>query len=277
MRIACVTSVGGTAHAALTRSRGHARVFAPMSAAIYVVAGHEIIWLCADDVAHARAVLCTAMPGARPVNGATVVLDVEHVAPWRSAPGPRTRMEAAAMVAGARRLRGRFDSFGAPQGFGCLSANAQASFPVGGGAARARALARACSAGDAEASAAAALLLVGLGPGLTPSGDDFTGAAFFARTLLARAAYGDAGEWRAAAAVVMRAAPSLTHPISVALLGDLLDGSAPAPLHDLAYALANEAPASVADDAARRLARIGHTSGWDMLAGFVAGCGGVLG
>jgi hypothetical protein len=52
------------------------------------------------------------------------------------------------------------------------------------------------------------------------------------------------------------------------LLGDLLDGDAYAPLHDLAAALARD-DAGAALDAAVRLTRIGHSSGWDMLTGFL--------
>jgi hypothetical protein len=70
---------------------------------------------------------------------------------------------------------------------------------------------------------------------------------------------------------VLEAAPALTHPISVALLSDMLHGLGYAPLHELASALAIGAPLPAALEAARRLTRIGHCSGWDMLAGFVAG------
>jgi hypothetical protein len=275
--MARVTSVGFTAHAALTRTGGRARVYAPLGSSIYMTAGDDMIWVGTHGPRHARAVLCAGLPDGLGLAGATVVLDVEHIAPWRPVPGPRTREEGAAMVAGARQLGGRLHSVGAPQGFARLWVGAEPAFPLDVSGARARALAEACVAGDAKASAAAALALVGLGEGLTPSGDDFAGAAFFARSLLARAGDGNVEHWRAAAGLVRRAAPALTHPISVAVLGDLLDGSAPAPLHDLAHALATDAPVAIADDAARRVADIGHTSGWDMLAGFIAGCAGLRG
>ena len=72
---------------------------------------------------------------------------------------------------------------------------------------------------------------------------------------------------------MLAAAPAQTHPISVALLGDLAAGVGHAPLHDLLAALAADRHAD-AVDAARRLVRLGHTSGWDMLAGLVAGLSG---
>ena len=119
----------------------------------------------------------------------------------------------------------------------------------------------------------AATALLGLGPGLTPSGDDYVGGAFFAR---ARVAGGDArAHWARAAAAVRAHAPGRTHPISAALLGDLLDGDGPAPLHDLVGALARGAPVAAALAAARRLVRLGHSSGWDMLAGFIGGISGI--
>src|SRR5207247_2370326 len=139
-----------------------------------------------------------------------------------------------------------------------------------GAGARADTLARACAADDPARSAEAATALLGLGPGLTPAGDDFTGGAFFARALLARAGIVDAAAWQAGASAVRTAAARLTHPIGAALLGDLLAGEGWAPLHDLAAALArDDEPAAL--DAAGRLTRLGHSSGWDLLAGFVAG------
>src|SRR5438874_581081 len=76
-----------------------------------------------------------------------------------------------------------------------------------------------------------------------------------------------------AARALRRGAARLTHPIGAALLGDLLVGEGWAALHDLAAALArDDEPAAL--EAARRLTRLGHSSGWDLLAGFVAGARG---
>lgn len=280
MHIAHVTAAGLIAHAALVRAAGTATVYAPLSASIYMTAGDDLIWLGpAASALHARAVLCAearALTARSPRAGDTIVLDVGRIEPWRPPPGPRTGSEAAAMVAGAGRLGAGLHSIGMPDGFARLWTGAAPSFPLVECGGRARALAEACVGDDAEAAATASVALLGLGGGLTPSGDDFVGAAFFARVLLAQAGAADADHWRDAAARVRAAAPARTHPISVALLGDLLDGCAYGPLHDLAHVLATRAPAAAAD-AARRLVGIGHTSGWDMLAGFVAGCGGLRG
>ena len=163
-----------------------------------------------------------------------------------------------------------------PDGFGALLAERTPPFPLDTAVGRARELASACGADDPAAAAAVATELLGLGPGLTPSGDDYVGGVFFARALLARAGACDGLAWRAAAALVLDGARGRTHPISIALLSDMLDGQAHAPLHDLARALAAGAPRDVALGAARRVVGIGHSSGWDMLAGFVSGVAGTL-
>ena len=145
--------------------------------------------------------------------------------------------------------------------------------PLEAAGARADALATACIADDPARAVGAARALVGLGPGLTPAGDDLTGGAFFARALLARAGIIDAAAWGEAAAAVRTAATRLTHPIGVALLGDLLAGEGWAPLHELATALAQEDDGA-ALHAAARLTSLGHSSGWDLLAGFIIGARG---
>jgi hypothetical protein len=161
-----------------------------------------------------------------------------------------------------------------PPGFGALLAGMPLVFPLERAAVAARALAEACVADDADAAVTAAAELVGLGPGLTPAGDDFVGGAFFARARLTPPGASPA-RWARAAAAVVDAARERTHPISHALLADLASGHGHAPLHDLANALAAGAPLAQTLDAALRVTRIGHSSGWDMLAGFLtalAGC-----
>ena len=60
---------------------------------------------------------------------------------------------------------------------------------------------------------------------LTPSGDDFVGTALFARRPAVRCRRADAEGWRRTVDTVLAAAPARTHPLSVALLGDLAPGS----------------------------------------------------
>ncbi|MBI2159997.1 MAG: DUF2877 domain-containing protein [Candidatus Rokubacteria bacterium] len=264
-----LTALGWKAAAALAHTGGAACVLAALSESVYLTAGDEIVWLGrAGAPMHPRAMLTAA-----PLSAATGWIEIGRgtTRPWRPPAVSCDAGTARALGAGCRGLVAALAAIGRPDGFGALLADLTPPFPLDAAAGRARALASACAAGDPTAVAAAATELLGLGAGLTPSGDDYVGGAFFARALLARAGACDGAAWGAAGARVLERARERTHPISVALLGDMLDGQAHAPLHDLARALAAGAPRDVALRAVRRLVRIGHSSGWDMLAGFVAG------
>ena len=269
-----LTALGWKAALALGRTQGVARVLAVLSESVYLTAGDEIVWLGhASTPMHPRAMLAAApLPAAR----GAIEIDRGAARPWTPPAGPCGAGTARALTAGCRDLVAALAEIGRPDGFGALLAGIAPAFPLDRATSRARELASACAADDPAAAARVATELLGLGPGLTPSGDDYVGGAFFARALLARAGACDGVAWRAAAALVLDGARGRTHPISIALLDDMLDGQAHAPLHDLARALAAGAPRDVALGAARRVVEIGHSSGWDMLAGFVAGVAGTL-
>jgi hypothetical protein len=107
-------------------------------------------------------------------------------------------------------------------------------------------------------SANAVAGLIGLGPGLTPSGDDFLMGALALLGALKKT------ETHAALAQpVADAAPALTSPLSACFLRAAAAGHVGESLYDaVASVLSGNVDAAVA--AAHR---IGHTSGWDMLAG----------
>jgi hypothetical protein len=132
-------------------------------------------------------------------------------------------------------------------------------------------LAAACRADDAAAALEAARPLLGLGHGLTPAGDDLVGGVFFARALLARARLIDPDAWHRATAALVVAARAATHPVSAALLEDLVALDSHEVLRALARSLIDERPAA-AVDAARDVVRLGNSSGWEILAGFLLGC-----
>ena len=103
--------------------------------------------------------------------------------------------------------------------------------------------------------------LIGLGPGLTPSGDDLLGGALVALHLLGRP---DLAEvlWHG----ISGAVETGTNAISRAHLAAAARGLGGAALH----AILNDLLTGKRDVLAARLAavdRIGHTSGWDALAG----------
>jgi hypothetical protein len=268
-------TVGFKAHAALGRAAGAARVHASLSDSLYLDVGHEIVWVGREGASlHPRGVFVRAVPLGCAV-GSGITVDVSAARSWtppRDAPLPDAPR---VVAAGGRRLLATLDALGAPRGFGALLAGPVPEFPVDRLVPRARALADACRRDDALGAADAAQGLLGAGPGLTPAGDDLVGGAFFARGALAPPGE-SASRWRAAAAAVRERARGATHPIGFALLTDLLEGHGWAPLHDLLVALSAASPQE-ALAAARRLVALGHSSGWDLLAGFLAGALGGLG
>jgi hypothetical protein len=117
--------------------------------------------------------------------------------------------------------------------------------------------------GDERESEAVSNLrpLLGLGPGLTPSGDDFLGGAMVALTCLGMNPLRER-IWATLAPV----AATHTNDVSRAHLAAAAEGYGSAPLHNLIDAIvAGDADAMPQRIAA--LAAIGHTSGWDAMAG----------
>jgi hypothetical protein len=116
-------------------------------------------------------------------------------------------------------------------------------------------------AGNALASEAAQL--IGLGPGLTPSGDDYFGGVLMALRWLGRGAQADS-LWR-----WLEPRLSRTSPISAAHLAAAATGEVHEALHEV---LENLSAWEVPDlhPSLARLDAVGHTSGWDALAGVVA-------
>jgi len=103
--------------------------------------------------------------------------------------------------------------------------------------------------------------LIGLGPGLTPSGDDFLGGVLIALRAFGWPDVSDTmGRW------LLRRANTRTHAISYAHLRCAADGAGAAVLHDaLAALMSPGAPGLGARLDA--VAAMGHSSGWDALAG----------
>ena len=101
--------------------------------------------------------------------------------------------------------------------------------------------------------------LLGLGPGLTPSGDDLLCGTLLALNALARA--DAAGDLYAA---LRRAPACATSVLSWALLAAAAEGEGGAPLHALIIAVLED---HAFEDALAAVAGHGATSGWDTLAG----------
>jgi hypothetical protein len=125
----------------------------------------------------------------------------------------------------------------------------------------------AAASGAPSPPPAEAASLVGLGPGLTPSGDDLV-----AGMLLALQAEGRADLARSLAGWALPLARERTTIISRAHLACAAAGEGAAALHDTLAAVraADRRRLAAGLDA---VAAIGHTSGWDALAGIAAVAG----
>ena len=261
-----VTAIGWRAHAALVASRGRAEIVAPLSASFYAHAAGELVWVGPPGTPlHPRAVL---VGGGAIATGNTVHLVIDGRAPWRP--------DAVAIVSprihdAARLLHVQLRAVGEPRGLGRLLTPADRDDAVIARARpHARALEAACMADDPTAMIAEGRPLLGLGGGLTPSGDDYLGGVLFGWRLIGRRREVDA--WDAAAVQLAADAATLSHPISARLFADLAAGEGWAPLHDLVQALA-AGEAARALQAARGLTAVGQTSGWDVLAGLLGSLG----
>ncbi len=259
-----VTAVGSIAHAALVSCLGILRPLPAFPDSPYMLAGDEIVWLGAGSgVWHPRRILLANPRPARLCDGLKLGVDAATVWHAPAVPG----IERGQLASSCALIRTQVSALGVPAGFGVLLAGAPLRFPLDLAGARLAALVDGIVRDDAVAFEAAAFSLLGLGLGLTPSGDDFVGACLFARRMR-----GDAAAWHSAAVNLTRAAATRSNAISAALFGDLARGAAYAPLHDLAEAINGGAGEQLA--AARALTAIGHSSGWDMLTGFMLGAAG---
>ena len=286
-----VRRAGALAYAALMRSGGITRAVPGFEATPFRLTGNDIIWVSLDGPDHPRVVL---IDGA--ATGDVLALhtgtQISNCASSETVGGCGFSVHMASKSAARAILRLMHSSN--PRGFGGLLNGQSLPFPLSHRADSAHALAHACAADDGAAFVHHAQRLLGVGSGLTPSGDDFVGGALFALRLIhvrnaggavnitantapdvigstSDSAYLEAraSRWQQAATQVVTHAASRTHVISAALLADLARGQSYAALHDFAAAIAC-GDAETAFTHATALTSIGASSGWDMLAGFMA-------
>ena len=128
--------------------------------------------------------------------------------------------------------------------------------------------ARACRDSDPDALCTNAVALIGLGGGLTPSGDDFAGGLLFCLKHLGLTA------------LSKKLHDALTRPeflgiatneISAAILIDLVAGHAVAPLHETVNRLLLGEAKERIHPFVSQLTSLGHSTGWDLLAGVFTG------
>jgi hypothetical protein len=139
-----------------------------------------------------------------------------------------------------------------------------------GAAGPAQRLCAAASRRDAASVARAAAALAGLGPGLTPSGDDFL-AGFAAAWTLGAAGLGrDGAARRRVTAAVGSGARAGASPLGRAWLAHALRGELPEPMTCFAETLLGAGARALAP-AARDVLAVGASSGTDWIVGFLLG------
>ncbi|GAA1813900.1 DUF2877 domain-containing protein [Actinomadura chokoriensis] len=178
-------------------------------------------------------------------------------------------MQAAALARGVRALEDELTAAGALTATG-PAGGGLAGHPDPGG------LAAACAAGDLAGAVEAAERIVGLGPGLTPSGDDILCGLLVSLRLIGGAVrHGDAAvrlaDWLGAA--VTADAGTRTTALAATLLHCAAAGGAGAEVAAvLRFVAGHEPPGRTGQGAVRRLLSVGHTSGADLAHGVLAGC-----
>lgn len=258
-----ILALGQRARRALEHARGIAQPLPAFPGSPWYEAGGEIVWIGARLPAlHPRAVLTSTAPP----RGQSLHFESIPGSAWSARLPLLDAGDVARIVARAKRMQRSVVAAQAPEGFGALLQRRLPQFPLDRAMPSVRALGRAFARDDPDAAFAAARPLLGLGAGLTPSGDDLVGGALFAKRLLNR----KEPRWTQLGKDLSREIGSRSHLVSAALFSDLAAGRSFAPLHEIAGALATGAD-EAALSAARALVAIGHSSGWDMLAGFLIG------
>jgi len=214
------------------------------------------------------------------VNG-QLLFDLRSARPWRPAPLPHP-VDGSLLTAGLAALTTALGGRPRPDGLGPLIAPL-AAIPVGLSPDLSDASLLVCAAWrgvrplldwlgpvlgkparPAPPPPAETEGLIGLGPGLTPSGDDFLGGMLIAlHALRVHAAADKLGTW------VLARAGDRTHRISRAHLECAAEGEGAGALHETLAAISSPRSPGLGR-CLEALGRIGHSSGWDALAGVVA-------
>jgi hypothetical protein len=288
--------IGSKAKALLAQRGFSGKVLAVISTTIYFVSRDgEILWLSQEALAmHRRCILASFRPrsvcpgqnffldGPFLRISDEVILDLYPASEWESSVLPlKHPKQLTAVRAYVYRLIDAVITLRSAKGLGqmiplissLLGGNKQEISNTDTLLARARNsvldLAMACLDFNMTEVTRRGRELVGLGPGLTPSGDDFLGGLLFAAHSL-KTAYPQDFSWDEELVTdLIGWASTQTHPISHALLRDHAFGHGPEPLHNAVVSLLNDQDLSRTMGGIERLLGIGETSGWDILAGML--------
>jgi hypothetical protein len=283
-----IQKIGEAALASLSSGHG-GTVMAVVTRAAYLLDDRdELLWLtAAPGPMHRRCLqISSSVPrmkvGSRyqvrerafVVDGESLNLD--HPSIWKSSIIlPKEKVAVAELYALVDAVYGQLIARHEPVGWGCWIAavRTEVRFREDGPSlpdARVEAILYACRFRDPQAILQHAAQLVGLGEGLTPSGDDFLGGLFFCFYFL-RAVYPEILDhsWNYSAFIPQF--KSRTNRISYTFLKDHAEGHALEPLHQLASVLLQGRPAADILPFAEELICIGHSTGWNLLTGFLVG------
>lgn len=291
--------IGATAYAAMLEFDRSWSVLASVSGAIYIESdAGEILWIAASSSAlHPRAILLPVMPEELPTVGTECYLEddclyvgvnlvIRLCGAELWSPELLMREGVSASDTAQRILTAIYQAALRLTPRGPLANTMFSHVPTNSGA-YSRSLekglvARACqtieslcqiSVGtDLQDRLGNAIGVVGLGQGLTPSGDDLLGAFLYTLHVLDSAYCGLAGvHWKGVDGWLQQAR-GLTNKISFTILADHAHGDAAAPLHDLLNAALDGQSLECLVRAVGRVSVIGQSSGWDMLAGVHCAC-----
>ena len=292
-------AAGEAALKILSSNRG-GKVLASVTQALYLVdESGELLWLATPGVPMHRRSIRVSDPLPRPdvgtayqmmqgmlITDSDARLDLGACPVWRT---PEVRVAQAVPLA---RLSGivadtyrNFFEWPKPVGMGSLiPAILQLAMQAGQSGERGsemqnlrflwrplQGIVQACLSRDLGSLLEHAARLVGLGSGLTPSGDDFLGGLFFAFEMLRRT-YPEIRELQAwnYSNFIMES-QSRTNLISFCLLKDHTAGYAMEPMHRFAEGLLDGQPIDQSLPLAAELVAVGHSTGWDLLTGVLAG------
>jgi hypothetical protein len=278
----------------------HGRVLAAFSNAIYLInAQDDLCWLATDKTPmHQRGIhLVGPLPRVAVDSSFTVidqhlglgsnfVLDFSRASIWESPlsfPGDHLPISDLPEHLGV--VFSLIDDLPSPKGFGIfipeilkfiqdrpsphsfprLTAASEYAWPV------IQEISKACLDHDLPRILVTAEELIGLGEGLTPSGDDFIGGLLFCTSILQHL-YAPFHNVRATDLTrFLERAKSRTHVISFTMLKDHATGHASETLHKFIHALLTSQCLESTYLLGMELIQIGHSTGWDMLAGVLTG------
>jgi len=291
--------IGATAYAAVLDLDRSWSVLASVSGAIYIESdAEEILWIAAASSAlHPRAILIPSMPTEPPAVGSMCCLegdclhvgmnlvirlrDAESWCPELRAPNREDVADAALRITEAIDQAALQSS---PQGLLASvvlphapnnakgSRNAVDQELVATASRGIEVLRQATTEFDLLRCLQEAIQLVGLGRGLTPSGDDLLGGFLYTLHALCPPYTRSPNLDWAGVDGWLSQVRLLTNKISFAILADLARGDAAALLHGFLNAALNGEPTECLVRAAGRVSAIGQSSGWDMLAGVYCAC-----